>query len=108
MGSLLHFVVLPYIAAPIPEIRSLKLQKYARCNYEKMGEVFRHGLLLQRTRGKHLGALANQTPPTAAGEAFSIISSVAAMNQVDHHFKKQAYSEQHSNGSLLTPLSGHL
>ena len=23
-------------AAPIPEIRSLKVRKYARCNYEKM------------------------------------------------------------------------
>ena len=23
------------IAAPVPEIRSLKLRKYARCNYEK-------------------------------------------------------------------------
>ena len=62
-------------------------------------EVFGNRLLLQRTRGKCLGALANQISLTAAGGLppnFPIISSVAATNQVNHHFQKQAFSEQHT------------
>ena len=41
-------------------------------------------------------------------QTFPIISSVAVTNQVDHHFLKQAYSEQRNDGLSLVAHGGHL
>ena len=76
-----------------------------------MGEVLENELILQHTRGKVRARLQTRLVrqwQVDWYQTFLIISPVAATNQADHHYQKQAYSEQHDNGSSLTPHGGHL